>query len=86
MSKLSDRQYFAKLNAIVDQIFIDADEVCDYTWTQLADAAGVGTSTVYNLGNRQTQRPQLRTVLRLAEAVGLEFVLRRHAKQKRKAA
>jgi transcriptional regulator with XRE-family HTH domain len=45
------------------------------TWADLASAAGLAPSTVYNLGNRVTRFPQLRTFYLLAQAVGMDLSL-----------
>lgn len=63
--------YAQYLNRVVDVLFKEAAK--SYTWEEWADKAGLCRTTVYNLGNRVTQRPQLRTVFLLARAIGVEL-------------
>jgi hypothetical protein len=65
---MSEREYTRKLNHIVDDIFAEWGD----TQVALAEAAGLGAQTISNLVHRVTKRPQLRTVWRLAAAVGME--------------
>lgn len=66
---------FKELHKLIDRIYAEAYDR-DWSWEQLAAAAGVGVGTVYNLGNEITQYPRLQTVFCLARAVGLELVLK----------
>lgn len=70
-----DHHYFTKLNLLLDQIFSIATSKRKWTWGQLASQAGIAAHTVIRLGERETQYPHLRTVLRLADAVGLDVKL-----------
>ena len=63
--------YEQYLDRVVDVLFKEAAK--DYTWEEWADKAGLARTTVYNLGMRVTQRPQLRTVFLLAKAIGVEL-------------
>jgi len=85
----TERSYFADLHKLVDHIFTEACDL-EWTWSRLAEEAGVAYTTVDNLGMRRTQRPQFRTIYRLAAAVGYDLVAqpkpKRKAKSKAKAA
>jgi len=61
---------------ITDEIF-EAAYMEGLTWTGLAHKAGLAESTVYNLGNRVTRFPQLRTFFKLAKAVRMNVRLLR---------
>ena len=76
-------QYLEKLT---DDLFEVASQT--YTWTEFAKAAGLCYSTVYNLGTRKTLFPQLRTVYKLAKAIGydLNLIQRRVQRYRKRAA
>jgi hypothetical protein len=57
---------------ITDEVFDRAYQE-GLTWIGLANLAGVSVTTVYNLGNRITRFPQLRTFFLLAKAVGMRI-------------
>lgn len=59
------------LNRLVDEIF---DCALDWSWSDWASASGLCPETVRRLGERETKRPQFRTVLLLAQAVGYNKV------------
>lgn len=59
---------------LTDQLF-DMAYMEGLTWIGFAKRAGVSYTTVYNLGMRITRYPQLRTIYRLAKAVGLDVRL-----------
>jgi hypothetical protein len=91
MEKL-ERDYYRDLHRLVNVLFEAACER-DWTWHRFAQEACVAPATVNNLGYRQTQKPQLYTIWRLACAVDMEFELteveKRHsavAKKKKKRA
>lgn len=67
--------YEVFLAGVVDQIFDHATYRYDLNWPELAARAGVAGSTVYRLGMRQTRLPLLRTVYKLADAVGMNVRL-----------
>lgn len=73
----AERAYFRELHAIVDEVYAMSDTDCGWTWSQLADHAGLAYQTVANLGDRKTLRPQFRTVWRLCKAVGMDLVLKK---------
>ena len=64
------------LISMTDQIFEEAVKR-GLTWIELASHAGVSPTTVYNLGNRITRFPQLRTFFLLAKAVRMNVRLLR---------
>lgn len=68
-----EKKYAAYLDSCVDDIFHTAADQKDWSWPQLARAAGLSYSTVLKLGNRGTRRPQHMTVWKLARAVGLRY-------------
>ena len=78
----TERAYFADLHKLVDEIFTEACEM-EWTWSRLAEEAGLGYQTVDNLGMRRTKRPQFRTIYRMAEAVGFKIVTEAKPKRKR---
>jgi hypothetical protein len=61
------------LMRITDDVF-DKAYMEGLTWIGLAHRSGLSTNTVYNLGNRITRFPQLRTLYLLAKAVGMDIV------------
>ena len=61
---------------VTDEIF-EAAVMEGLTWIGLAKRAGLAESTVYNLGNRVTRFPQLRTFFLLAKAVRMNVRLLR---------
>jgi hypothetical protein len=67
-------EYERFLVKLTDEVFNDAFKQ-GMTWHELAEEAGVSTTTVYNLGNRITRFPQLRTFFFLAKAVGMNVAL-----------
>ncbi len=70
-----EADYFLELNALVDQIFNIAADDMGWSWSKLAQEATLSGSTVDRIGNRDTKYPLLRTVLKLAKAVGLKVTL-----------
>jgi DNA-binding phage protein len=80
----TERAYFADLHKLVDLIFMEACEL-EWTWSRLAEEAGIGYMTVDNLGMRRTKRPQYRTIYRMASAVGFEIVTQQKPKRKSRA-
>jgi DNA-binding phage protein len=75
--------YNQQLHAIVDSIFAAAD---DRRWgvKKLARESELCYQTVQDLNTYKTQYPRLRTVFKMAHAVGLQFELTR-AKAKQRA-
>lgn len=73
----AERAYLREMHAIVDQVYAMADAEYGWTWSQLADHAGLAYQTVANLGDRKTVRPQFRTVWRLCKSVGMDLVLKK---------
>ena len=63
------RWYYQQLDRILDELFEDAVDMGYTNWNQIAAASGLTHNCISNLGERITQRPQLRTVLMLARAV-----------------
>jgi lambda repressor-like predicted transcriptional regulator len=64
------------LEKVTDDIF-EAACMEGLTWIGLSNKSGLSTTTVYNLGNRDTRFPQLRTIFLLAKAVGMNVRLLR---------
>jgi len=79
-----DHDYETYLDRLVDDLFEIASQ--EFTWAELAAESRLAYTTVARLGNRQTRLPQLRTVYRLAEAVGYDLSLIKREIKKRKAA
>ena len=79
----ADAVYFRELHTVVDKVFSEADESHGWTWSQLADEAGLAYQTVANLGERKTRWPQFRTVWRLCKAVGWDLVTKPQPKSRR---
>lgn len=63
---------FKQLHDLIDLIYEAAYDK-GLSWPQLAAAAGLANSTVYNLGNPKTMFPRTQTVLLLAKAAGCEL-------------
>jgi hypothetical protein len=61
---------------MTDEIF-DRAYTEGLTWIGLSRKSGLAKATVYNLGNRVTRFPQLRTFFLLAKAVGMNITLLR---------
>lgn len=59
---------------VTDEIFEHA-VMQGLTWIGLANKSGLAINTVYNLGNRKTRFPQLRTFFLLAKAVNMNVRL-----------
>jgi len=76
---------FRDLHKKTDEIFIAACDVKDWTWGELAKAAGLSYSTVAKLGKRETRYPRHMTIWKMAKAVGLNYQLISPAEFKRKA-
>lgn len=80
----ADRTYFKELHQIIDKVFKEAADSYEWTWSQLAVHAGLGYSTVANLGDRQTRWPRFSTIWRLCKAVGWDLVIQNQPKTQRK--
>lgn len=80
------QDYLRALNRLVDDIFSVATYEKDWTWGRLAKEAGVAYTTVCRLGERETRLPQLRSIYRLAKAVGMDLQVVKHELKMRKAA
>lgn len=78
-----DRQYFADLHRIIDDIYTEAADHFKWTWSQLAYHANLGYQTVCHIGDRQTRFPRFQTVYKLAKAVGWSLVTQRGKKNSR---
>lgn len=78
--------YYKELDAVLDILFNKAAEQGIASWVELAretkgvDGIGLTCETIVRLGERITKRPQFRTVLILAAAVGqrISIVPREH--------
>lgn len=79
-----DREYEERLDDLVDELFEEAAE--RWSWSEFASAAGVADSTVWNLGTRKTRLPYLRTIWKLAKALGWDVGTIRARTAKRRAA
>lgn len=75
MNRYNDKEYARELNNLVDEIFNEAYDSFNWSWGELANAAGLSMATVYRIGNRETQLPSHRTIFRLAKAVGMKLRL-----------
>jgi len=84
---LGDKWYFDQLDLILDELFEEAVDQGYESWTDLCratqavDGKGLCYSTIVNLGERWTKRPQLRTVLIIAAALGKSVVLKGTSKK-----
>ena len=73
--------YYEELDRILDILFEEAVKLGFTKWSDLRDATrtvdgkGLSYRTIVNLGERWTKRPQMRTVLLIAGAVGKRVVL-----------
>jgi len=68
--------YYDQLDKILDELFEAAtDEFGMQAWAELSERSGLAYATVVNLGERWTKRPQYRTVLLIAKAVGRDITL-----------
>jgi len=70
-----EREYMAKLESFVDDIYEIAHDVWDFSWVDLAEEAGCSYTTVWRLGMRVTRWPRLQTIFKLARAVGMDVDL-----------
>ncbi len=77
---MTEREYLSMLNETVDELM----EQYPGTHAELAEHAGLSQSTIYKLAALKTKRPQLRTILRMAKAIGVrlvfDFTVTRNAK------
>lgn len=78
---VSEQRYFRDLHKIIDEVFEEAHETHGWSWSQLADEAGLAHQTVGNLGDRVTKYPRFMTIYRLAKAVGWELVTNQSPKK-----
>ncbi len=84
---VGDKWYYEQIDRILDELFEEAVTQGYESWAQLArataevDGKGLCYSTIVNLGERWTKRPQMRTVLLIAAAVGKTVVLRNSRKK-----
>ena len=76
--------YEQYLDKVIDTLFSEAYE--RYTWEEWAAEAGVSSTTVNRLGMRITKRPQLRTIMLLAQAVNIDLPTIKNLQKLRKAA
>jgi len=67
-----EREYMAKLESLVDDIYEIASDVWDFSWADLAEQSGCAYTTVWRLGMRVTRWPRLQTLYKLARAVGMD--------------
>jgi len=74
MHHRSDPVASKALNHILDKIFVERFGL-GWTNEKLATEAGLHLNTVYRLAHRITERPQFRSVYRLARAVGRTLML-----------
>lgn len=81
----TERAYFADLHSIVDEVYDEAANTFDWTWSQLATHAELCYATVARLGDRDTKWPRYMTVYKLCKAVGIDLVLVKQKKPQRKA-
>jgi len=70
-----EKQYARYLHLLTEEIFVVACDVKDWTWADLAKAAGLSYSTVAKLGYRETRYPRHMTIWKMAKAVGLNYEL-----------
>ncbi len=68
------REFETDLNNIVDDLFVLATKK-QWTLFHFSKEANVAVQTVDRLYNRETVQPQLRTVWKLAKALGVEIKL-----------
>lgn len=67
--------YWASLDAMLDVIYADALRQ-NWTYARFAEESTLSAGTVSRIGRRRTERPQFRTILLLARAVGREVSLK----------
>ena len=86
--RVPEPDYLEQLHALLDAIFQRAQSEYGWSWPELATESGLAYTTVRKLGLRETQFPELRSVLLLAEAVERPLTLQqvRIAKRARRAA
>jgi hypothetical protein len=86
-----NRWYFDELDRILDDLFEEAVKQGLTNWSDFAaatkqvDGKGLARQTIVNLGERWTKRPQMRTVLLIAAAVGKEVVVKKSSRTARPA-
>jgi hypothetical protein len=79
----AEREYFAELHRIVDEVFSEAADTYDWTWSKLATHAELCYATVAKLGDRETKWPRYSTIYKLCKAVGIDLVLVKQKKQRK---
>lgn len=70
-----EREYQAKLDLLIDDIFELASDNRGWSWVSLAEESCMSYNTVYRLGMRLTKWPRLQTIYKLAAAVGMDLNL-----------
>lgn len=73
----ADRVYLQELHRMIDEVYKEAANQREWTWSQLASNAGLSYKTVCDLGERKTRWPRFSTVWRLCRAVGWNLVTKR---------
>lgn len=73
-TKKQQRDYEKRLDAMIETIFKESDRL-DLSLADMARRSGLHYNTVCNLNSYATRLPRLRTVLKLAWAVGLDVQL-----------
>jgi len=73
--RLLAKQYDEFLDDLVDELF-EMATAKDWTWADFARRASLSSTTVYRLGGRITRSPQIRTIWKLASALGCEVSVR----------
>jgi hypothetical protein len=76
--------YYDELDRVLDELFeVATEEFGMQAWKELAERSGLAYNTIVNLGERWTKRPQYRTVLLIAKAVGRDIALKAEKKKGR---
>lgn len=75
--KDEDGAYWKDLNEVLDIIFEEAKRL-KMTWGKLAASSGLAETTIFNLGNRFTRRPQFRSIRNVGLAVGMKIEMKRN--------
>lgn len=75
-----DAAYWMDLEKVLDLLFEEARKL-KMSWGKLAAESGLSETTIHNLGNRFTRRPQYRSIRNLGLAVGMNITFQ-HNKAK----
>lgn len=76
--------YLKTLDDMLEDIY-DVSTARGWTYKRFSAESGISARTISRLGNYVTRRPMLRTIVKLATAVGMRVTIQKHSVQARRA-